>query len=162
MNQEFLLDNQGSKQGIYLNQQQIDLLFIISCESKSQLESYFYKICGQFPNQKLEDVIPNYESMSLEEVKRALFKKYQDSLTDYKTNHRMTLQEQALSKLTKMHLSNGSPIPQEVLGQVDVIFDSAKNNIKTWYMSHSYLINLSLDMMKYLITYRVIVVQLII
>lgn len=130
MNQEFLLDNQGSKQGIYLNQQQIDLLFIVSCESKSQLESYFYKICGQFPNQKLEDVIPNYESMSLEEAKRALFKKYQDSLTDYKTNHRMTLQEQALSKLTKMHLSNGSPIPQEVLGQVDVIFNSAKNNMK--------------------------------
>ena len=55
------------------------------CHSLTK-QSYFYKICGQFPNQKLEDVIPNYESMSLEEAKRALFKKYQDSLTDYKTN----------------------------------------------------------------------------
>ena len=130
MNQEFLLDNQGSKQGIYLSQQQIDLLFIVSCESKAQFESYFYKMCGQFPNQKLEDVIPNYESMSLEEAKRALFKKYQDSLTDFKTNHRLTLQEQALDKISKMRLSNGSPMPQEILSQVNVIFGSVKNNMK--------------------------------
>lgn len=37
MEQEFLLDTNATKQGIYLNQQQIDLLFFVSCNSKEQL-----------------------------------------------------------------------------------------------------------------------------
>ena len=100
MKQEFFLDIPESKKGVYLNQQQIDLLLIVSCETKEQLENYFYKMCGQFPNQKLEDIIPNYESLDLEEAKRMLFTKYQETLTEYKTNHRMTLQEQAIDMIT--------------------------------------------------------------
>ena len=76
MEQEFLLNTNASKQGLYLNQQQIDLLFIVSCEDKEQLEEYFYRICGQFPYQKIKQVIPNYDELDLEQSKRALFQKY--------------------------------------------------------------------------------------
>ena len=80
MEQEFFLDTKSTKQGLYLSQQQIDLLFIISCESKEQLEEYFYRLCGQFPYQNINEVIPNYKDLDLEQSKRALFQKYKDVL----------------------------------------------------------------------------------
>lgn len=115
MNQEFFLNAPNSKKGVYLSQQQIDLLLIVACESKQQLEGYFSKMCGQFPNQNIEDIIPDYAILELEEAKRVLFSRYQESLTDYQTDHRMTFQEQAFDKLSKMHLSDGSPIPPEII-----------------------------------------------
>ena len=114
MEQEFFLDTNASKQGLYLSQQQIDLLFIISCESKEQLEEYFYRLCGQFPYQKINEVIPNYNELDLEQSKRALFQKYKDVLIGYKENHRMSPQEQALHKLSMMRTPDGTPIPEEV------------------------------------------------
>ena len=114
MEQEFFLDTNASKQGLYLSQQQIDLLFIISCESKEQLEEYFYRLCGQFPYQKINEVIPNYNELDLEQSKRALFQKYKDVLIGYKENHRMSPQEQALHKLSIMRTPDGTPIPEEV------------------------------------------------
>ena len=126
MNQEFFLNAPNSKKGIYLSQQQIDLLLIVSCESKQQLEGYFSKLCGQFPNQKIGDVIPGFESLELEEAKRILFNKYQESLTDYQADHRMTLQEQAFDKLSKMHLSDGSLIPPEIMQETIVKLENVK------------------------------------
>lgn len=114
MEQEFFLDTNASKQGFYLSQQQIDLLLIISCETKEQLEEYFYRICGQFPYQRIEDVIPNYDKLDTEEAKRALFTKYQDILIGYKENHRMSLEEQALHKLSMMRTPDGNVLPEEV------------------------------------------------
>jgi GH35 family endo-1,4-beta-xylanase len=114
MEQEFFLDTNATKSGIYLSQQQIDLLFIISCESKAQLEEYFYRMCGQFPYQKIEEVIPNYNDLDIEQSKRVLFEKYKDVLIGYKENHRMSPQEQALHKLNMMRTPDGKPIPEEV------------------------------------------------
>ena len=122
MEQEFFLDTNAPNQGIYLSQQQIDLLFIISCESKEQLEEYFYRMCGQFPYQKINEVISNYEELDLEQAKRALFQKYKDVLIGYKENYRMTPQEQALHKLNMMRTPNGEIIPNEVKQSViDII-----------------------------------------
>ncbi len=128
MEQEFLLDTNASKQGIYLSQQQIDLLFIVSCESKEQLEEYFNRMCGQFPYQRIEEVIPNYETLDVEQAKRILFTKYQDILVDYKTNHRMSLREQALAKFRLMRQSDGKPIPQEVQEEtINIIYKNGIN-----------------------------------
>ena len=114
MEQEFLLDANATKKGLYLSQQQIDLLFIVSCNSKEQLESYFYKMCGQFPYQTIEEVIPNYESLDTEQAKRALFVKYQDILIGYKENYRMSSIEQAEYKLNMMRTPDGNHIPEDI------------------------------------------------
>lgn len=114
MEQELFLETNASKKGLYLSQQQIDLLFIISCESKEQLEEYFYRLCGQFPYQKINEVIPNYDELDIEQSKRALFQKYKDVLIDYKDNHRMSPQDQALHKLSMMRTPDGKPLPEEV------------------------------------------------
>lgn len=127
MEQEFFLDTQATKQGLYLSQQQIDLLFIISCESKEQLEEYFYRLCGQFPYQNINGVIPNYEDLDLEQSKRALFQKYKDVLIGYKENHRMSPQEQAEHKLSMMRTPEGTPIPEEV--KQDVLSIIAKDGV---------------------------------
>lgn len=127
MEQEFFLDTKATKQGLYLNQQQIDLLFIISCESKEQLEEYFHRLCGQFPYQNINEVIPNYEDLDLEQSKRALFQKYKDILIGYKENHRMSPQEQAKHKLSMMRTPEGTPIPEEV--QQDIIRIIEKNGV---------------------------------
>lgn len=127
MEQEFFLDTQATKQGLYLSQQQIDLLFIISCESKEQLEEYFYRLCGQFPYQNINEVIPNYEDLDLEQSKRALFQKYKDVLIGYKENHRMSPQEQAEHKLSMMRTPEGTPIPEEV--KQDVLSIIAKGGV---------------------------------
>ncbi len=118
MEQEYFLDTPATNRGLYLNQQQIDLLFIISCESKEQLEEYFYKICGQFPYQKIDEVIQNYEELDLEQAKRALFQKYKDVLVGYKENHRMSPIEQAKHKLSMMRTPDGQPIPPEVTEEI--------------------------------------------
>ena len=138
MEQEFLLNTNASKQGLYLNQQQIDLLFIVSCEDKEQLEEYFYRICGQFPYQKIKQVIPNYDELDLEQSKRALFQKYQDILTGYLENHRMSIQVQALHKLHLMRTPTGKHISNEVESDVLHIIetkgvDAALNHLSNLY-----------------------------
>ncbi len=118
MNQEFFLKTSAQKQGLYLSQQQIDLLFIVSCEKKEQLERYFYKICGQFPYQKIEEVIPNYDSLDDEQAKRALFTKYQDSLIGYKENYRMSVEDQVRYKLEIMRTPGGQTIPDDIKQEI--------------------------------------------
>lgn len=71
-------------------------------------------MCGQFPYQTIEEVIPNYESLDTEQAKRALFTKYQDILIGYKENYRMSPIEQAEHKLNMMRTPDGTPIPEEV------------------------------------------------
>ena len=118
MNQEFFLKTSAQKQGLYLSQQQIDLLFIVSCEKKEQLEAYFYKICSQFPYQTIEEVIPNYNSLDDEQAKRALFTKYQEVLIGYKENYRMSIEEQACYKLDMMRTPKGKTIPDDIKEEV--------------------------------------------
>ena len=118
MNQEFFLKTSAQKQGLYLSQQQIDLLFIVSCEKKEQLEAYFYKICSQFPYQTIEEVIPNYNSLDDEQAKRALFTKYQEVLIGYKENYRMSIEEQVSYKLDMMRTPRGKTIPDDIKEEV--------------------------------------------
>ena len=61
-----------SKNGIYLSQQQIDLLMITELKSKEELKNYVENICGQFPNMTVEDIVSNYRSIqTLDEIGRA-------------------------------------------------------------------------------------------
>lgn len=95
-----------SKNGIYLSQQQIDLLMITELKSKEELKNYVENICGQFPNMTVEDIVSNYRSIQtldeLEEAKKELYKKYQDSLISYLDNAKMNSIEQAKVKLEKL------------------------------------------------------------
>ena len=95
-----------SKNGIYLSQQQIDLLMITELKSKEELKNYVENICGQFPNMTVEDIVSNYRSIQtldeLEEAKKELYKKYQDSLISYLDNAKMNSIEQAKSKIRKI------------------------------------------------------------
>lgn len=83
------LDLNTDKNGIYLSQQQIDLLMIVDLNSKKELQEYFDNICGQFPYMKIDDVIPGFTEMHEEEIesaKKILFQKYQDGLIGYLEN----------------------------------------------------------------------------
>lgn len=98
-----------SKNGIYLSQQQIDLLMITELKSKEELKNYVENICGQFPNMTVEDIVSNYRSIQtldeLEEAKKELYKKYQDSLISYLDNAKMNSVEQAKVKLEKFGIT---------------------------------------------------------
>lgn len=98
-----------SKNGIYLSQQQIDLLMITELKSKEELKNYVENICGQFPNMTVEDIVSNYRSIQtldeLEEAKKELYKKYQDSLISYLDNAKMNSIEQAKVKLEKLSIT---------------------------------------------------------
>lgn len=99
-----------SKNGIYLSQQQIDLLMITELNSKEELKNYVEKICGQFPNMTVEDVIPNYKLIQtideLEDAKKILYQKYQDSLISYLDNAKISsIEQQAKVKLEKLGIS---------------------------------------------------------
>lgn len=98
-----------SKNGIYLSQRQIDLLMITELKSKEELKNYVENICGQFPNMTVEDIVSNYRSIQtldeLEEAKKELYKKYQDSLISYLDNAKMNSIEQAKVKLEKFGIT---------------------------------------------------------
>lgn len=98
-----------SKNGIYLSQQQIDLLMITELKSKEELKNYVENICGQFPNMTVEDIVSNYRSIQtldeLEEAKKELYKNYQDSLISYLGNAKMNSIEQAKVKLEKFGIT---------------------------------------------------------
>lgn len=121
MTQEFFLETSAQKKAFYLSQLQIDLLFIVSCTSKNQLESFFHNGCGQFPNQQIEDVIHNYHELDVEQAKRALFQKYQDTLMDNQTQVRATDKERLAHKLRLMRTKDGKEIPPEV---IDVAYET--------------------------------------
>ena len=98
-----------SKNGIYLSQQQIDLLMITELKSKEELKNYVENICGQFPNMTVEDIVSNYRAIQtldeLEEAKKELYKKYQDSLISYLDSAKMNSIEQAKVKLEKLSIT---------------------------------------------------------
>lgn len=99
------------KNGIYLSQQQIDLLMITELQSKEEIKEYIENICGQFPYKSAEDIIENFESLSndnleqLEQAKRILFKKYQESIVDYISYSQMSNVEKAKVKLERLGIS---------------------------------------------------------
>ncbi len=81
-----VLNLNNEKNGIYLSQQQIDLLMITELEKKEEVREYVEEICSQFPNKKVEEVIPSFNDLSLEECKRYLFDAYKNTLIDYISN----------------------------------------------------------------------------
>ena len=96
------LDLGNTANGLYLSQQQVDLLMIVELQDKQSLVEFIEQKCGQFPNLTAEQVIPGLESMDLETAKRALFQKYQDGLISYLDNNQMTNEDKARVKLGRM------------------------------------------------------------
>ena len=99
------LNIKTEKDGIYLSQQQVDLLMIVNLNSKEELKNYVENICGQFPNRKVEDVIPNYDTMQLEDAKKRLFEEYQKGLISYLDNATMTDKQKAEVKLKRLGIN---------------------------------------------------------
>lgn len=105
------LDLNTDKNGIFLSQQQIDLLMITELQSKEQIKEYIETMCGQFPYKKVEDIIDNFDSLSndnleqLEQAKRKLFEKYQKSIIDYISNSQMSDAEKAKVKLERLGIN---------------------------------------------------------
>lgn len=99
------LDLYTDKNGIFLSQQQIDLLMITELQSKEHIKDYVEK-CSQFPYKTVEEIIEDYDSISLEESKRILYKKYQDSIIDYISNFQMSDIEKARIKLERLGIEN--------------------------------------------------------
>ena len=104
-----ILDLNTDKNGIFLSQQQIDLLMITELESKEQIKEYVEKICSQFPYKSIEDIITNYDSITtleqLEEAKRTLYKKYQDNIIDYISTSLMSNVEKVRVKLETLGIN---------------------------------------------------------
>ena len=101
MQETATLDLGTEKNGLYLNQQQIDLLMITEIETPEEL-SKFVEECAQFPNQTINDIIPDYGTMGLEEAKRKLYQIYQDNLIGYLEKDQMSFGDLAKFKLEKM------------------------------------------------------------
>lgn len=103
------LDLNTDKNGVFLSQQQIDLLMITELQSKEQIKEYIETMCGQFPYKNVEDIIENYESIitpeQLEQAKRTLFEKYQASIIDYISNSQMSDAEKARVKLERLGIN---------------------------------------------------------
>lgn len=103
------LELDTEKDGIYLSQQQVDLLMITDINTPEEMKNYVENICGQFPNMKVEDIIPNFDSITsseqLEEAKRNLYQKYQDGLISYLDNARMSDVEKAKVKLERLGIN---------------------------------------------------------
>lgn len=105
------LELNTDKNGIFLSQQQIDLLMITELQSKEQIKEYVETMCDQFPYKSVEDIIVNFESLSndnskqLEDAKRVLFKKYQESIIDYISNSQMSDAEKAKVKLERLGIT---------------------------------------------------------
>lgn len=104
-NEEFFLDVNSKANGIYLSQQQIDLLMITDLSSKEEIRNYVEKLCTQFPNQIVEEIIPSFDTLDLETCKRNLFESYQQTLVGYLENANMTPLQQAEIKLNRMGIS---------------------------------------------------------
>lgn len=104
-----ILDLNTDKNGVFLSQQQIDLLMITELKSKEQIKEYIETMCGQFPYKNDEDIIENYESITtpeqLEQAKRTLFEKYQASIIDYISNSQMSDTEKAKVKLERLGIN---------------------------------------------------------
>lgn len=104
-----ILDLNTDKNGVFLSQQQIDLLMITELKSKEQIKEYIETMCGQFPYKNVEDIIENYESITtpeqLEQAKRTLFEKYQASIIDYISNLQMSDAEKAKVKLERLGIN---------------------------------------------------------
>lgn len=103
-NQPFTLSTNSKKNGIYLSQQQVDLLIIVSLKDKNEIKRYIEEKCSQFPNKKAEDIV-DLEHSSIEECKRQLFDKYKDSLVTYLENDTYSEVEKAQAKLSKLGLN---------------------------------------------------------
>lgn len=103
-NQPFTLNTNSQKNGIYLSQQQVDLLMIVSLKDKNKIKRYIEEKCSQFPNKKAEDIV-DLEHCSVEECKRQLFDKYKDSLVTYLENDTYSEIEKAQVKLSKLGLN---------------------------------------------------------
>ena len=114
------LELNTEKDGIYLSQQQVDLLMITDINTPEEMKNYVENICGQFPNMKVEDIIPNFDSITsseqLEEAKRSLYQKYQDGLISYLDNAQMSDVEKAKVKLERLGI-NGQEL-EKCLQQV--------------------------------------------
>ncbi len=95
--------------GIYLSQQQVDLLMITDINSPGELKNYVENVCNQFPYRKVEDVVSNFNSISnreqLELAKKQLYKKYQDELIGYLENSQMSNTDKAKVKLKRLGVS---------------------------------------------------------
>lgn len=104
-----ILDLNTDKNGVFLSQQQIDLLMITELQSKEQIKEYIEIICGQFPYKNVEDIIENYESITtpeqLEQAKRTLFEKYQASIIDYTSSSQMSNAEKTKVKLERLGIN---------------------------------------------------------
>lgn len=104
-----ILDLNTDKNGVFLSQQQIDLLMITELQSKEQIKEYIETMCGQFPYKNVEDIIENYELIitpeQLEQAKRTLFEKYQASIIDYISNSQMSDAEKARVKLERLGIN---------------------------------------------------------
>src|SRR5574344_158459 len=107
------LELNTEKDGIYLSQQQVDLLMITELKSKEELQNYVENICGQFPNMSVEDIISNFDSITsteqLEDAKKELYDKYlngeQNGLISYLDNATMTDRQKAEVKLKRLGIN---------------------------------------------------------
>lgn len=99
---DFALDVDSKNNGLYLSQQQIDLLMITEMNSKEAMINFVANLCTQFPNKSIEDIIPNFKTIDLDSAKRMLYNAYQDSLDSYIDDAMMTNIEKAKSKLDKL------------------------------------------------------------
>ena len=98
----FTLNLGNDKNGLYLSQQQIDLLMITELSSKKELYDYISNLTCQFTEEDVKRIIAYSQSMDLDSAKRKLYDEYLKTLDTYLDDAVMSDEEKAISKLTKL------------------------------------------------------------
>ena len=130
------LDLETENNGLYLSQQQIDLLMITDIKTKEDLKR-FIEECAQFPNMGDMD-IKELLDKDLEEAKETLYKKYQDSLADYLESDTISNQDKAKAKLQKLGI-DGSELEECIQkvkeGHVSEVYETLGNKYGTGFIT---------------------------
>ena len=76
--------------GGYFSSEQLEMLSIIQCQTYEEIISFVYK-CKQLNEVFTKNDLQNFVNLDLEQVKRNVFKKYQDTLVPHDSSKQIIL-----------------------------------------------------------------------
>ncbi len=95
--------NVDKKQEMFLGEQQVNLMIISELDSKDSIKSYIESACSQFPYVNTDEIVESYDSIitkeQIDEIKKTLYQRYEDNLTNYFANSPLKDVETAREKL---------------------------------------------------------------
>ena len=105
--------------GGYFSSEQLDMLSIIQCQTYEEIISFIYQ-CKQLNGVFSKEDFQNFTTQNLDQLKRSVFKKYQDTLVPHNSNkqvildntlHRLSIKQEDIDIKIDENLKQWSIIP---------------------------------------------------